>query len=199
MPQPHSHRGGPPRPSQLPSGISWRSSHRAHAGFWQSVGTHSLLILYALKKNVVDKICGVVGLCLFVLGWKWDGRQMSRGPGTAARCCVMDTALMWVVSFSEGPAQRGTVAGGARHGKWTWGGQAMQRWTQGCVVQALQQQVPVGEGLLIHPENPDAQSSPPLTEPTGESGSPCGSGGIPKGMTSISCSPPTVCRLMRAV
>lgn len=114
MPQPHSHRGGPPRPSQLPSGISWRSSHRAHAGFWQSVGTHSLLILYALKENVVDKIRGVVGLCLFVLGWKWDGRQMSRGPGTAARCCVMDTALMWVVSFSEGPAQRGTVAGGAQ-------------------------------------------------------------------------------------
>ena len=132
MPQPHSHRGGPPRPSQLPSGISWRSSHRAHAGFWQSVGTHSLLILYALKKNVVDKIRGVVGLCLFVLGWEWDGRQMSRGPGTAARCCVMDTALMWIVSFSEGPAQRGTAAGGARHGKWTWGGQAMQRWTEGC-------------------------------------------------------------------
>lgn len=44
---------------------------------------------------------------------------------------------------------------------------------------------PVGEGLLIHPENPDAQSSPPLTEPPGESGSPRGPGGIPKGMTSV--------------
>lgn len=187
MPQPHSHRGGPPRPSQLPSGISWRSSHRAHAGFWKSVGTHSLLTLYALKKNVVDNIHGGVGPCLFVPGWEWDGRQMSRGPGNAARCCVMDTALMmWIVSFSEGPAQRGTVAGGAwRVWKQTWGGQAMQRWREGCAVRALQQQFSVGEGLLIHPENPEAQSSPRLTEPTGESGSPCGSGGIPKGMTSV--------------
>lgn len=185
MPQPHSHRGGPPRPSQLPSGISWRFSHRAHAGFWKSVGTHSLLILSALKKNVVDKIHGVVGPCLFVPGWEWDGRQMSRGPGNAARCYGMDTALMmWIVSFSEGPPQRGTAAGGAGHGKWTWGGQAVQRWTEGCAVQALQQQFSVGEGLLIHPENPEAQSSLLLTELTGEICSPCGSGGM-KGMTSV--------------
>lgn len=85
MPQPHSHRGGPPRPSQLPSGISWRSSHRAHAGFWKSVGTHSLLILSALKKNVVDKIHGAVGPCLcsrMGMGWKTD----VQGP---RQCCQM--------------------------------------------------------------------------------------------------------------
>lgn len=110
---------------------------------------------------------------------------MSRGPGNAARCYGMDTALMmWIASFSKGLPQRGTAAGGAGHGKWTWAGQAMQRWTEGCAVQALQQQFSVGEGLLIHPENPEAQSSLLLTELTGEICSPCGSGGM-KGMTSV--------------
>lgn len=114
------------------------------------------------------------------MGWKTD----VQGPW---HCCQMlcDGHCLDVGRVLQRRPSSERNSGWRSTAKWTWGGQAMQRWTQGCVVQALQQQVPVGEGLLIHPENPDAQSSPPLTEPTGESGSPCGSGGIPKGMTSV--------------
>lgn len=59
---PDSHRGELPRPGRLPSGISWRSSHMAHAGFWKSADTHSLLILFSLKKKVIYKIPGALGL-----------------------------------------------------------------------------------------------------------------------------------------
>lgn len=77
---PHSRHGGLPRPSQLPSGTSWRSSHTAHAGFWKSVGTRSLLILSALKKKMVYKNHGrlVTSLCSRL---RTDRKCTSRGKG----------------------------------------------------------------------------------------------------------------------
>lgn len=95
------------------------------------------------------------------------------------------------MSFSEGPAPRGTVTEGAGDGEVDLGRPgllsyqtcAVQRWTQGHAVQVLQQRFSVGDGLLFHLEDPDAHSSPLPAEPAGESGLPCGFGGILKGMT----------------
>lgn len=77
---PNSRRGGLPRPGRLPSGTSWRSSHTARAGSWKSAGTHSLLILFALKKKAVYKIHGALVLPLIVPGWECGRKRMSGGP-----------------------------------------------------------------------------------------------------------------------
>lgn len=97
---PYLHRGGLPRPSRLPSGRSWRSSHRVRAEFWKSVDTHSLLILSSLKWKAIYRIHKMLEIPLFGPGQehcrKWMFMELREPSSDLTECtCPERCVILW--------------------------------------------------------------------------------------------------------